>query len=208
MFKELKEVIERELDFTKEKNTLLFFKERFKEVEMVQVPGVYEELCTDRVLVMEWVKGISLTDKEAVDQLEVSRAELARRLVQVFLPQWLEPGIFHADPHSGNVLVTREGQIVLLDFGMVGEITKKDATYFQGLIESFLAKNYRKAVDNLVQLGFLLPEADPRTIERVLVEWSTFQPAQLMEMDILALKLEMNDMIQQLPIQVRRDLCF
>ncbi|MEH7504649.1 AarF/UbiB family protein [Neobacillus drentensis] len=202
LFKEVKQVIERELDYSKELNTILTFKERFKDMDIVHIPSVYAELSTSNVLVMEWVEGLRLTNNEAIDQLAVSRQELAQRLIKVFLPQWMEPGIFHADPHPGNVLVSKEGKIILLDFGMVGELSKKDAGYFQGLIESFLAKNYPKAVDCLFHLGVLLPEAESRTIERILAEFITFQPAQLKEMDLLALKLEINDMIKALPIQV------
>lgn len=147
-------------------------------------------------------QGRRLTDIRAVEQLDVSRQDLARRLMKIFIPQWLEPGMFHADPHPGNVLVSREGRIILLDFGMAGEISKKDAAAFQSLIESFLAKNYSKAVECLSRLGFLLPEADPRIIERMIAEWITFDPAQLKEMDLFALKLELNDLIAALPIQV------
>ncbi|WP_445505479.1 ABC1 kinase family protein [Niallia sp. 03091] len=202
LLKELKEVIERELDYSKELETILYFKERFKEVEIVQIPSIYSELSTSNILVMEWVEGTRITNTEALDELAVSRQELAQRLIKVFLPQWLEPGLFHADPHPGNILVSKEGKIILLDFGMIGEITKKDAIYFQALIESFLSKNYAKAVDCLSHLGFLLPEAESRTMERLLAEFMSFEPSQLKEMDLLALKLEMNDIIQALPIQI------
>lgn len=202
LFSELKHVIERELDFSKEKETLLYFKEKFKGNEIVHIPSAYSELCTSKVLVMEWVEGVRLTDHKAIEQITVSRKELAQRLIKVFLPQWLEPGIFHADPHQGNVLVSKDGKIILLDFGMAGEISKNDAAAFQGLIECFLAKNYPRAVDCLSRLGFLLPEADTRTIEKILAEWMSFQPSQFKEMDLFALKMELNDMIQALPIQV------
>lgn len=202
LFSELKHVIARELDFYKEKETLLYFKEKYKESELVQIPSVYSELCTSKVLVMEWVEGVRLTDHKAIEQVPVSRKELAQRLIKVFLPQWLEPGIFHADPHQGNILISKDGKIILLDFGMAGEISKNDALAFQGLIECFLAKNYTKAVECFSRLGFLLPEADTRTIEKLLAEWMSFQPSQLKEMDLFALKMEMNDMIQALPIQV------
>jgi predicted unusual protein kinase regulating ubiquinone biosynthesis (AarF/ABC1/UbiB family) len=202
LYKELKEVIVRELDFSQEKNNLLYFQERFKNIEGVKIPEVFSELSTQKVLVMEWVDGVKLTDEEKVNQVDVSQLELARRLIKVFLPQWLEPGMFHADPHSGNVLVSREGEIILLDFGMVGKISKEDAKHFQSLIESLLSKNFSKAVESLTHLGFLLPEADPRTIERLLADLLSAQSAKLKEMDLVALKLEMNDMIQALPIQV------
>jgi predicted unusual protein kinase regulating ubiquinone biosynthesis (AarF/ABC1/UbiB family) len=122
--------------------------------------------------------------------------------MKVFLPQWLEPGKFHADPHPGNVLLSNDGKIILLDFGMIGEISKKDAAHFQRLIESFLSKNYAKAVECLSQLGFLLPEADSRTIQKLLAELVSFEPEQVKQMDMLAFKKEMNDTIQALPIQV------
>lgn len=202
LYDELKLVIERELDFSKEMNSLLYFKNRFKHKEEVKIPDVYPELSTKKVLVMEWVEGIRLTDDERLGELEVSRQELAKRLISIFLPQWLEPGAFHADPHSGNIHVTKEGEIILLDFGMTGEISRRDAVHFQALIESILSKNYPKAVESLTHLGFLLPEADPRTMERLLAELMSFQPAQLKEMDLVALKLEMNDMVRALPIQV------
>lgn len=202
LFSELKQVIERELDFSKEKETLLYFRERFKDLDNVKIPTVYKELSTSKVLVMEWVDGIKITDVEEVGKLPITRKELAQRLIKVFLPQWLEAGKFHADPHPGNVLVSKEGHVILLDFGMAGEISKNDASAFQNLIESFLAKDYPKAVDCLSRLGFLLPEADTRIMERLLAEWMTFQPTQLTEMDLIALKLELNDMIQALPIQI------
>lgn len=202
LFKELKLVIERELDYREEREALLKFKERYQGMKSVKIPDVFDELCTSKVLVMEWVDGIRISDVNAVELEEVGRQELAQRLIQVFLPQWLEPGLFHADPHPGNVLVSKKGEIILLDFGMVGEIKKQDATIFQRLIESFLAKNYVQAVDCLAQLDFLLPGADTKTMERLLAEFMSFRPEQLKEMDLLALKVEMNDLVQALPIQV------
>lgn len=202
LFRELKEVIERELDFSKELEAILYFKNRYKDNDRVKIPSVYSDLSTSKVLVMEWVEGLRLTDVEGINQLQLSRQELAQNLISIFLPQWIEAGMFHADPHPGNVHISQEGKIILLDFGMVGEISKKDATNFQGLIESILAKNYTKAVECLLQLGFLLPEAEAKTIERLLAEFLSFQPGQLKEMDLIALKLEMNDLIRALPIQV------
>ncbi|MFS0861163.1 ABC1 kinase family protein [Fredinandcohnia sp. 179-A 10B2 NHS] len=195
LFAELKQVIERELDYTKELQTLQSFKERYKDSGVVQIPEAYPELSTSKVLVMEWVDGVKITESG-------KNVELAQHLIEIFLPQWLEPGVFHADPHPGNVLVSQEGRIILLDYGMVGEITKKDATYFQGLVESFLTKNYSKAVECLVQLGFLLPDADRRTVELLVREVMSNPLTQVKEMDLIALKLEMNDIIQSLPIQV------
>ncbi|SHS11306.1 putative unusual protein kinase [Mycobacteroides abscessus subsp. abscessus] len=202
LYKELREVIERELDFAKELEALQSFSNRFSDHDTVKIPNVFPELCTKKVLVMEWVEGIKLTDVEGLKQVEFTRKEIAQKLIELFLPQWLEPGYFHADPHPGNVMISLEGKIILLDFGMVGQISKRDASYFQALIEAFLAKNYKKAVECLAQLGFLLPDADTQAMERLLSELLSFQMSELKNMDLLSLKLEMNDIIQALPIQV------
>ncbi|MCV9885488.1 ABC1 kinase family protein [Metabacillus halosaccharovorans] len=203
LFKELKQVIEQELDFQLEMKSLIYFKERYKSSsDIVQIPSVYKDLCTSKILVMEWVEGIRLSDEHQINQLPFSREELAKRLISVFLPQWLEPGLFHADPHPGNILFSPEGKVIMLDLGMVGEISKKDATNFQTLIGSVLAKDYTKAVECLYHLEFLHSQDNSRTMEKLMAELVSFDPSQLMEADLLKLKLEMNDLIQALPIQV------
>jgi predicted unusual protein kinase regulating ubiquinone biosynthesis (AarF/ABC1/UbiB family) len=202
LYQELKQVIERELDFHKEMETANHFHKRFQSIHGLKIPKVYPELCTSQVLVMEWVDAVRITDIDFIDQYQINRDELAQRLFRVFLPQWLEPGVFHADPHAGNVLIKSDGTLVLLDFGMVGEISKKDAANFQGLLETILLKNYPKAVEVLVDLGFLLPDADSKMVEKLLAEALTFNFANLKEMDIFAVKKEMNDMVKTLPIQV------
>lgn len=202
LYQELKQVIERELDYKKELDTQQYFSERFKNLEYLKIPFVYPELSSSKVLVMEWVEGTRINDMDAIEQLQINRHELSQRLLELFLPQWLEPGTFHADPHTGNMLIGADGKIILLDFGMVGVISKKDASYFQGLIEGLLSKNYAKAVECLTSLGFLLPEVESRTIEKLLAEMMSFQPEQIKEIDLLALKMEMNDIVRSLPIQV------
>lgn len=202
LYQELKQVIENELDFNKEMENLLYFQNRFKDMDGITIPKVYTELCTSKVLVMEWVDGVKITDTHALEEQSIHRKELAKQLINLFLPQWLEPGLFHADPHAGNILLSREGQIILLDFGMVGEISAQDAKSFQGLVESLLAKDYGKVVDYLSRLEFLLPGADVKLVEKLLPEMLTFDLMKMKGIDILAFKKEMTDIIQTLPIQV------
>jgi predicted unusual protein kinase regulating ubiquinone biosynthesis (AarF/ABC1/UbiB family) len=202
LYRELKQVIERELDFLKEMETANHFRERFQAFEGLKIPKVYSELSTTQILVMEWVDAVRITDVDFADQHRINREELAQRLFRIFLPQWMEAGIFHADPHAGNVLVKSDGTLVLLDFGMVGEISKKDASNFQILLETILLKNYAKATEVLVDLGFILPDTNTKAIEKLLAEALTFNLADFKDMDIFAVKKEMNDIVKSLPIQV------
>ncbi|MGG4491503.1 ABC1 kinase family protein [Metabacillus idriensis] len=202
LYKEIKQVIERELDFVKEKESACFFRERFKDADKLVIPAVYDELSTSEVLVMEWVEGTRITDTEFVEANQINRLDTAENLAGIFLPQWLEAGIFHADPHSGNVLLKEDGTIILLDFGMIGEISKRDAALFQDLLEAILLKNYSKAADSLSQLGFLLPGANHAAIEKLLEEALSFQFNKLKELDMIALNKELNHMVKSLPVQV------
>ncbi|MCA1066230.1 AarF/UbiB family protein [Rossellomorea sp. AcN35-11] len=202
LYQELKHVIEQELDFSKEMNTAISFKQRFMKYSNVKIPTVYPELCTDKVIVMEWVDGFRLNDKEAIQFHGLNRKNLTQDLIRLFLPQWLEPGIFHADPHAGNILLQPDGTFVLLDYGMIGEISKQDAVHFQDLLEGVLLKNFRKASEALANLGFLLPDASPKTIEPVLKEWISIDMEQYKAMDLVSVKKEINDLVKSLPVQV------
>lgn len=202
LFFELKQVIKRELDFHLEMEAALHFRTRFNKFNRLIIPRVFPDLCTSRVLVMEWVEGRKITDVDFLVQSRINREELSVRLLQLFIPQWLEAGIFHADPHAGNVLVKEDGSIVLLDYGMVGEISKKDAANFQDLLQAFLLKNYTMAVKVLMDLGFIHPDANTKKIELILKEALSIDMALYKEMDLFCVKKELNDLIRSLPIQV------
>ena len=86
----------------------------------IHIPTVHLELCTRRLLVLEEVAGVPISDQAALDASPVPRDELASRLLQCFLAQILEDGVFHADPHPGNILLAEDGTMTLLDFGSTG----------------------------------------------------------------------------------------
>ncbi|WP_066065096.1 ABC1 kinase family protein [Neobacillus soli] len=202
LYQELRMVIQRELDFNKELETINHFRHRFRKYNRMAIPKVFPELSTTHVLVMEWVEAVRITDSNFLDYYDIDRKKLSQRLFEIFIPQWLEAGVFHADPHAGNVLVKSDGTIVLLDFGMVGEISKRDAANFQDLLQAILAKNYSMAVKVLKELGFLLQDTNPKTIEPILKEAFTIDLNQLKEMDLFQIKKDLNDIVKSLPIQV------
>jgi ubiquinone biosynthesis protein len=103
----------------------------------VEVPDVYRTLSTDRVLVMEQVVGRPVSDAAAVDASGVERTELARRLLNSLLGQILSDGLYHADPHPGNVLISADGTLWLLDFGAVGRLDPLALEGLQGIALGF-----------------------------------------------------------------------
>ena len=103
----------------------------------VDVPAVHVAVSTDRLLVMDEVVGRPVSDAAAVDACGVERSELARRLLTSMLGQILTDGLYHADPHPGNVLVSRDGTLWLLDFGAVGRLDPVTLEGLQGIALGF-----------------------------------------------------------------------
>ncbi|ADC50138.1 ABC-1 domain protein [Alkalihalophilus pseudofirmus OF4] len=168
LFNEIKRVITAELDFKQELKNGLIFKERYANSDHVHIPAFNNELTTAKVLVMEWIDGKSVINTEQIEVIPYLKEELAKRILTIFLDQLLQEGIFHADPHPGNILLKEDGTIVLIDFGMVAAIKKEDSKELQTLVEALVIDDYSQVVDSLERLRFLLPNADKQQIERMI----------------------------------------
>jgi ubiquinone biosynthesis protein len=114
--------LERELDYSAEANSGEAFLENLQDGSGIAAPVVYPALSTRRVLVMQEVMGVTVADRSAVEASPVPAKMLAVRLLQSFLDQVLRDGLYHADPHPGNVFVDPVGTLWLLDFGAVGRL--------------------------------------------------------------------------------------
>jgi ubiquinone biosynthesis protein len=134
---ELVTSIESELDYGREAVAGMRLRENRSGDLGVKIPGVHPTLSTRRLLVMDEVKGRSISDDEAVDAAPIGREELARRLLSSFLGQILRDGYYHADPHPGNVMIDSEGTLWLLDFGAVGRIDAISREALQGIAFGF-----------------------------------------------------------------------
>jgi ubiquinone biosynthesis protein len=145
--------IESELDYSSEAAAGTKLRESLGSATGVRIPGVHPTLSTQRLLVMDEVVGGSISDAAAVDAAPVERAELARRLLGVFLAQILNDGYYHADPHPGNVLIDAQGTLWLLDFGAVGRIDPIAREALQGIALGFALRDasvVARAVRHLV----------------------------------------------------------
>jgi ubiquinone biosynthesis protein len=116
----------RELDYTGEAYNAFRLTQNMASIPGVHIPTVYSELSTDRVLTMEFIRGVKISDLQAIDQAGLDREVLARTTLHALIKQLLIDGFFHADPHPGNVLVrlggVQTGAITFIDTGMVGEL--------------------------------------------------------------------------------------
>ncbi|HEX3274242.1 MAG TPA: AarF/UbiB family protein [Gemmatimonadales bacterium] len=154
-----------ELDFREEARNAAVLRRNFQHEPRVVVPEVVTALVTRRVLVLESLEGTRidrLQDRLAAGELDLHR--LLETLVDAYIRMMLEDGVFHADPHAGNLLVDREGRLVLLDFGMVLQVERETR---RRLIETVLAAA-RQDVDGVIngfyELGILDPDVDRGTV--------------------------------------------
>ncbi|HEX7560387.1 MAG TPA: AarF/ABC1/UbiB kinase family protein, partial [Usitatibacter sp.] len=123
MLEEFRLTIRQELDYELEAANLAAVGENLKDFELIQIPQPVPDFCSKRVLTMEYVSGTKITQMAPVARHEVNGSELAEELFKAYLKQVLVDGLFHADPHPGNVFLTNDGRIALLDLGMVGTTT-------------------------------------------------------------------------------------
>lgn len=212
LYRELVYVMGKELDFTDELKHSLYFKQRFSGFKGVYVPDYYEDLSTRRVLVMEWIEGVKITDESFISENNLKREDLAKRVFDLFVEQLVSDGMFHADPHSGNLMVRSDGTIVMIDFGMVGEISKEDASYIRMIIQGFIMDDYDKVIGALEDMDFLLPYANRQKVKRLLKETADmYLQGDFEKFDQEALNQIMKDLqefVKEQPIQMPADYAF
>ena len=208
-----------ELDYLAEGENARRFARMFSKNPAVRIPKVHLSHTTRRVLTLEDVYFIKITDYAAIEAAGVPRAEVAQRLFKTYLTQIFRRGFFHADPHPGNLFVEPRGEqgwrLVFVDFGMVGRLNAKA---MQGLREMAVAVGARD-VDRLLRayqtLGMILPGADLgrlRQAEEALFErlWgrSMRELAAIQPREMREFSHQFRDLLYELPFQVPTDLIF
>ena len=135
----------------------------------VTLPAVHEQLCTEHVLVIEWMDGVSLRAAgPLIDDRGLDRAALSRALLRSMVYQITEGGVFHADPHPGNVLLLTDGRLALLDFGSVGRLDARQRLALQDLLLALGRADPAAFRDALLELLTRAEEIDELLLERAL----------------------------------------
>src|SRR5437870_4369635 len=136
MLTDLRRSLLRELDFKQEADNLIRMSESLRDFENIIVPGPIEDFTTPRVLTMEFIPGKKITALSPLRLLEIDGIRLSEELFRAYLKQMLVDGFFHADPHPGNVLLTDDDRIALIDLGMVSNM---GTTFQENLLRLLLA---------------------------------------------------------------------
>ena len=155
----------KELDYTAEARSMEQFRKLYEDYTTFYVPKPYRGLSTERILVIEFVSGCKITDKVQLQEWGLSPAAVAENGMDSYLTQIFEFGIFHADPHPGNVLVRPDGTVVLIDFGMVGRLTKQQKYAFAGVFIGMARQDARSMALNFRRLALTAEIPDMRAFE-------------------------------------------
>jgi len=155
--------LEAELDFQREAQNIRRFREQLSDDASVWIPSVIAELSTTRVLTLERSDGVRL--ETYVERHPGEATSLARRLGGLFVRQVFRDGLFHADPHPGNVFVMDDGVLCLHDFGMVGEISEPMREALVDLVEATVHGDARAATNSYLDLGLVPRDVDREALE-------------------------------------------
>lgn len=153
VLEEFRVTIQQELNYEREAQNLVTLGENLREFDKIQVPQPVRDYSTHSVLTMDYVQGRKITNLSPLARLDVDGAPLADELFRAYLKQILVDGIFHADPHPGNVFLTDDGRIALLDLGMVGHVTPMMEENLLKLLIAVGESNSEQAADILIQIS-------------------------------------------------------
>ena len=164
LMREAFKYIPMELDFEHEADNCETIARNLAARADVVVPRVYREFSTRRVLVMELIEGIKITDVAALERAGIEKQAVAQKLMEVFCEQVLRDGFFHADPHPGNVMVQPGPRLVLLDFGLAKDFPLRFRDGIVRLTFSILTVDNAGIAAAFEQLGFRTRDGSPETL--------------------------------------------
>ncbi len=158
--KEFAATIRKELDFVNEGRNIDKFRTNFKEIETVRIPKVYWNLSADKILTMEFIDGVKISDTVKLKNSKFDKKIIAARGADMILKQIFEDGFFHGDPHPGNIFVLENNVIALLDFGMVGRISEDRMGSMADMVIAAIKIDADKIVEALIDMDIVGLEAD------------------------------------------------
>ncbi len=221
---EFSRTLYQELDYVQEAENARTFAANFADDPQVYIPRVYQEMGTRRVLILEDVTTIKITDVAALASAGVDRKQVARRLFNTYLKQFFEDGFFHADPHPGNLFIRPAGDpaarprpfvLTFVDFGMVGRIVTSVRTQLREVLLGLTTRDAARIIRAEVALGFFLPGADLAAIEKateqVFARFYGITTSELLKMDKRELQTfahQFRDLLYEMPFQVPQDFIY
>lgn len=192
-----------ELDYKLEARNLQDFYVNFYNDQYVKIPECYREISTGCILVMEWIDGIRCTDPAGIKAAGIDVDEFIRVGVVSGMRQLLEFGLFHGDPHPGNVFAMTDGRIAYVDFGNVAQLSQRNKEVLIDAVVHAVNEDYEGMADDFIQLGFLAPGTDLTPIVPALKDiWSDARTRSMVNFNFRTVTSSFNRLVYQYPIRI------
>ena len=168
IYNEFFTILYQEIDYTIEGSNADRFRQNFLGYPRIIVPKVYWDYSTSTVLTLEYVPGIKVDDRQALEACGLDPKEINQLGICCYLKQLLQDGFFHADPHPGNLAVSKDGSLIFYDYGMMAEVKTMAKDQMVKTFFAVLRKDTNEVVDTLMSMGFIEPIADMSPVKRML----------------------------------------
>ena len=165
--KECRRVLLRELDFRLEAEHAARFRQQFLDDPGIRIPAVIWELSSRRVLCLDYVPGIKVTDRQALLEAGIDPAQVAEKGAASYLQQLVRFGFFHADPHPGNLAVAPDGALIYYDFGMMGQLSGGLRSRLGRMVRAAAGRDAAGLVQELQAAGVIAAGVDPGPVRRL-----------------------------------------
>ena len=206
MFNQFVESIYEEMDYRIEADNLLRIKNNLRG-ERVIISDLIRELSSKKVLTLEYIPGIKVTDINGLEEAKIDKTKLVINIHRLFFKMLLQHNIFHADPHPGNLAVSSDGRLILYDFGMVGRLDEQTRLKLVRLYLALVEKDPSRTVDLLTSLGTLSPDANRYVIEKgIELSIKTLYGEKVEEMEVKALMELANKTMSRFPFRLPKHL--
>ena len=213
LYRDFVAMTERELDFRLERKHSERFRAMIERLQLeASAPLCYEQWSTEQVLVMEWVDGVPISDQAWLERHQIDRESLIQRLIDVFFAQIFSEGFFHADPHPGNLLVSADGTLHVIDFGMMGTIRDAVRQDMKLFLQGFIARDASKMATAFEGLGFLRTGAEPLDLQTLIKTGTDFflekDFSQVDEQTMVEMLAFLREYVARNPLQLPAEFAF
>jgi ubiquinone biosynthesis protein len=207
MAREFERTIKRELDFSRERRTIERCRLQFADDRSVHIPLTLPDLCTSRVLAMEFIEGVPINDLDGIRSMGSTPEKIAVAGARVLLKQVFEFGFFHADPHPGNLRVLPSGVIAPLDYGVFGHLDLRTRERITGLLSGLLSQDADRVIRALESLEIRRDHSDARGFRRDVAELvSAYSDLTLDSIDLGVLLRDLTGIIRTHRLTIPPDL--
>ena len=164
----LKQITNHEMDLRFEAAAANEFAENTKNDVGFKVPKIYWNFTSEEVLTLDWIEGVSIREKNELEKKNIDIISIANDVIQHFLRHAVRDGFFHADMHQGNLFVNENGQIVPVDFGIMGRIDKINRRFLAEILYGFIKRDYKKVAEVHILAGLVPKDTQVESLSQAL----------------------------------------